>query len=62
MIGFSGNRGVTDFCRAGVLDNIKQERDSVFEEQKVLEQIKSILASILAEIDQQKNSSEIKME
>lgn len=46
-----------DFLRAGVLDNINSERDSIFEDLRVQEKIKTIIVALLSELDRTETSS-----
>ena len=42
---------------AGVLDNVKNERDAVFEDEQVQEQIRVILSALVAELNQTEASN-----
>ena len=42
---------------AGVLDNVKNERDNVFEDEQVHEKIKVILSALVAELNQTEASN-----
>jgi hypothetical protein len=43
--------------RAGALDSLTKERDTVFEEQKVQEQIMQVLTNLLLELDQKNGTN-----
>lgn len=45
------------FTSAGVLDNVKRERDAVFEDEQVHKKIKVILSALVAELDQTEASN-----
>ena len=42
---------------AGVLDNVKNERDTVFEDEQVHEEIRVILSALVAELNQTEASN-----
>ena len=46
--------------RAGVLENVESERNAVFENEQVHEKIKTILSSLLAELNQTEASNDAK--
>jgi len=46
--------------RAGILDNVKLERDVVFEDQSVHDKVKAIILALMAEMKQENVSNDSK--
>lgn len=46
---------VLTVLRAGILDNVTGERDAIFEQQKVHDNVKAIVSALLTEMNQNVN-------
>lgn len=55
-----GDLAEADSCRAGVVENVKRERNTIFEEQQVRDRVKEMVFALVLELNQTETKADDK--